>query len=106
MARSAADTYIASWKARNVAEQNTERYVEVPTAENATKTSSTMATALLGAIVGFGIGVLIIYLRRRSLNGLRASTSTPGTGLNEFRAREGQPSGVHDRSTRTTRATS
>jgi len=80
MARSAADTYIASWKARNVAEQNTERYVEVPTAENATKTSSTMATALLGAIVGFGIGVLIIYLRRRSLNGLRASTSTPGTG--------------------------
>ena len=59
MARSAADTYIASWKARNVAEQNTERYVEVPTAENATKASTTMATALLGSIVGYGIGVLI-----------------------------------------------
>jgi len=81
MARSAADTYIASWKARNSADPlaNTDRYVQVPTAQNATKTSSTMATALLGAIVGFGIGVLIIYLRIRSVSRRRANASTPGT---------------------------
>lgn len=128
MARSAADTYVASWKARNGvgvdaklaatqkaladaqkelatleasggctgasaarcielkdleiayvnALETSDRYVEVPTAENATKTSSTMATALLGAIVGFAIGVLIIYLRRRTGSDPQPTTSEPG----------------------------
>lgn len=41
------------------------RYVVVPTAEAATKTTSTVTMGLLGAILGFGVGALVVTWRVR-----------------------------------------
>ncbi len=73
LATVAADTYIQNWRERTrldpdrneLASVKSDRYVQRPTPQNATKTIGLTTMALLGAIVGFGVGVVVTYLRVR-----------------------------------------
>ena len=73
LATVAADTYIRNWRERTrldpdreeLASVKSDRYVQRPTPQNATKTMGMTSLALLGAVLGFGIGVVVTYLRVR-----------------------------------------
>lgn len=73
LATVAADTYINNWRERTREDPDREeqasiksdRYVQRPDAARATKTTSTTTLGLVGAILGFGAGVVITYLRVR-----------------------------------------
>lgn len=76
MANIAADTYIRNWRERTAkdpeatpADLKSDRYVERALAADAVKTTSLISLVLLGLVLGFAIGCLIVYLqhRRRSI---------------------------------------
>ena len=72
MANAAADVYIQNWRERTAKDPSatpaavkSDRYVERASAQGAVKTTSTVTWVGLGLILGFAVGVTVVYLQRR-----------------------------------------